>query len=235
MNRVLRCALIGFVISLSMTILFIVFLPVDLLKKMYFMPGVPLGILLSGFLPQAVQELLTQPDCLSGAVVLGAYFTWGFLFSSAIYGYLSCYFPTPIEKGRILETLKVVFVLLTGFIWIFVLLFMILSALLHSEPFSGGNFDQQVWLKDSGSEHPNSPRGKMAKDLQTRLLRDKPIKKEVLDLLGKPDGFTVSSNSSLDLLSYNLGAWSGFRIDYNSLDIYFDAENRVCRVCIVPH
>lgn len=41
--------------------------------------------------------------------------------------------------------------------------------------------------------------------------------------------------SHLDTVAYTLGMWSGFRIDYDSLDIYFDSNDRVCRVCIIQH
>ena len=36
-------------------------------------------------------------------------------------------------------------------------------------------------------------------------------------------------------MSYNLGMWSGFRMDYDFLDIYFDDQGRVVDVLIVQH
>jgi hypothetical protein len=36
-------------------------------------------------------------------------------------------------------------------------------------------------------------------------------------------------------LSYNLGMWSGLRMDYDTLDIYFDNSGRVARALTVQH
>ena len=112
--------------------------------------------------------------------------------------------------------------------------------------FCGGAFDDQTfdrstWIAYRGSSEPDSPRGHMFVDLAERLEQQRPRRAEVLHLLGEPDFYLLGSNplSPPDLnanpLSYNLGMWSGFRIDYDSLEIEFDDEDRVRKVYRLQH
>jgi len=81
-----------------------------------------------------------------------------------------------------------------------------------------------------GSLDPDNPRGRMADDLRAHLISSRPTLSEVLDLLGEPD---VAKRG--DPLSYNLGTWSGFRVDYDTLDVHFGSDGRVSEVWIVQH
>jgi hypothetical protein len=97
-------------------------------------------------------------------------------------------------------------------------------------PFDDRSFDRETWLALHNDSDADNPRGKMARDIQRRLLLGQVTREEVLDLLGPPD-----HGQRDDMLSYNLGMWSGFRMDYDSLDIYFDDQGRVVDVLIVQH
>lgn len=103
--------------------------------------------------------------------------------------------------------------------------------LLLNDPFDDRPFDQVAWLAMRGSwDAEENPRGRMVVSLRARLIDSQLSQREVLELLGAPefenrDGF----------LSYNLGMWTGFRIDYDSLDIHFGDDGRVSEVLVVQH
>jgi hypothetical protein len=91
-----------------------------------------------------------------------------------------------------------------------------------TSPFDDREFDQTVWLQAGGKSDRKSPRGLMYDDLKSTLLRDKPTREQVLRMLGEPD--VRKENESIE---YLLGAWSGFRIDYDTIVISFDKADRV--------
>lgn len=99
-----------------------------------------------------------------------------------------------------------------------------------NDPFNDATFDAAVWATFHQSMDPNNPRGSMARDLEARLLETRPTRPEVIALLGPPD--LVDERA---LVSYNLGMWSGFRMDFDSFDIQFDAAGRVAAVTIIQH
>ena len=84
--------------------------------------------------------------------------------------------------------------------------------------FSNKKFNQELWLKYASSKDSNNPRGGMYNDLKKNYLYEGMKKAEIIKLLGQPD----SSTSTDQRLSYNLGAWSGYRIDFDTLDLKFD-------------
>lgn len=98
------------------------------------------------------------------------------------------------------------------------------------DPFAGQSFDRAVWHKFHNNHEPDNPRASMSKDLRRRYLRQGLTKQEVVKLLGEPD-----MNKSDNMYEYNLGMWSGFRIDYDGLQIHFDAEGRLSYVQCVQH
>ncbi|MBI2301307.1 MAG: hypothetical protein HYU66_20555 [Armatimonadetes bacterium] len=91
-------------------------------------------------------------------------------------------------------------------------------------------FDAAVWRQYSGSSDWKNPRGPMVRDLQRRHLRVGTRRADILALLGKPD-----SGDKPRLVSYRLGAWSRFRMDPDTLDLYFDAQGRLTRTDVVQH
>ena len=92
-------------------------------------------------------------------------------------------------------------------------------------PFDDREFDPTVWRQHAGSSDWQSPRGRMYEDLRRSLLRDRPMREEVIQLLGPPD--TSGQGAAL---RYTLGAWSGFRIDYDTMVVTFDESQRVSSV-----
>jgi len=92
-------------------------------------------------------------------------------------------------------------------------------------PFDDLKFDQTVWHQYSGYSDPRSPRGRMYEDLESILLRTRPSREDVLQILGEPD-----APAREQALEYSLGAWSGFRIDFDTMVIAFDASGDVSHV-----
>lgn len=88
-------------------------------------------------------------------------------------------------------------------------------------------FDPKVWKKYYKNMDVNSLRGKMYEDLILNYLKKNMLKEDVIKLLGKPDEINKDKE-----FSYNLGMWSGLRIDYDSLNIKFDRNNRVIKFIV---
>lgn len=97
-------------------------------------------------------------------------------------------------------------------------------------PFADRRFDRQLWLAQHESTDPDNPRGQMADDLRQRHLSPGMARERVLELLGEPDFEKTPA-----VFKYNLGAWSGFRIDYDSLDVHFDGTGRLTETRVVQH
>jgi hypothetical protein len=97
-------------------------------------------------------------------------------------------------------------------------------------PFDDRKFVQEVWGKFGKSDDPDNPRGQMVEDLQERFLKRGMMKQQVVNLLGEPD-FEKTER----FFKYNLGAWSGFRIDDDSLDMEFDRDGRLINSRTVQH
>jgi hypothetical protein len=116
------------------------------------------------------------------------------------------------------------------------LAFVALVSLLSDSPFDDQPFDQVVWLKHYNDNDPDNPRGLMADAIKKRLLHEKPTISSVMLLLGDPESMHEANKAGFSfVLSYNLGMWSGFRIDYDTFDIYFDGSNRVSQIRIIQH
>lgn len=99
-----------------------------------------------------------------------------------------------------------------------------------NNPFNDLPFDQKTWASNANSRDNDNPRGLMADDLLRKHLRKGMTRNQVQALLGEPD-FSSSSNP----WEYMLGCWSGFRMDADTLDVYFDDSNNVSRVRITQH
>lgn len=96
--------------------------------------------------------------------------------------------------------------------------------------FGDKKFEPQIWASFNNSMESDNPRGQMFDDLKGNYLHKGMTQQEVLNLLGPPD-----FKNSKDLFSYNLGMWSGFRMDYDSLDIKFNAQGLVTEVHRLQH
>lgn len=89
-------------------------------------------------------------------------------------------------------------------------------------PFDDKDFNKIVWVKYHESKDPDNPRGQMLEDLQNKYLKPGLSKSKIKELLGEPD-----LDKSDNLWVYNLGMWSGLRIDYDSLNIEFKNDHLI--------
>jgi hypothetical protein len=99
------------------------------------------------------------------------------------------------------------------------------------QPFSNAKFDRAIWLKAKSDDFHN-PRGPMTMDLRRNHLHHGMTRQQVRSLLGPPDCH-VSHDPSMD--SYWLGAWGGFQMDSQSLDIYYNPSGNMCSSYITDH
>lgn len=97
-------------------------------------------------------------------------------------------------------------------------------------PFDNKDFDKVVWHKYKNNMEPDNPRGEMFESLIEKHLMAGMTKSEVIQLLGTPD-----FREEKDLFSYNLGMWSGYRIDYDSLDLKFKNNGKLVEFYRVQH
>ncbi|HKG93491.1 MAG TPA: hypothetical protein VKA84_16405 [Gemmatimonadaceae bacterium] len=104
----------------------------------------------------------------------------------------------------------------------------VLAAL--AKPFGDRRFDRGVWAAESGRARSDSRRASMTTDLGRRLDGSGMPRAAVVEMLGEPD--MAKSDS---VYSYNVGMWTGFRIDYDSFDVLFDGAGRVARTRVVQH
>jgi hypothetical protein len=139
----------------------------------------------------------------------------------------------PRRKSKSEKLFTAVAGLMTVFLFVGLILLLFFARQLYglfNNPFNDKRFSREVWLEHANSKDPDNPRGRMASDLRRRILRDGMSKEQVIEFLGEPD-FSADDNA----YKYNLGAWSGFRIDYDPFDVYFDESGVVARIEIVQH
>lgn len=91
-----------------------------------------------------------------------------------------------------------------------------------NDPFNDWWFDEKIWKAESNGSGHNNQRGKMAYDLKHRVLKPNMTRKQVLQILGTPDGGNDTTS-----LTYNLGSWSGFGMDEDIFVIEFDKSGRI--------
>jgi hypothetical protein len=108
-----------------------------------------------------------------------------------------------------------------------------------TDPFDNAFFEQVVWSKWRGSWDADNPRGHMAADLINRLKDRQLTRDEVVALLGPPEApcsvLTPPAGPTETCLSYSIGSWSGFRMDSDTLDVYFGHDGRVRSAFTVQH
>lgn len=96
--------------------------------------------------------------------------------------------------------------------------------------FRTSRFDATEWRAlAKASDDSSCHRGGMANDIRMNVLRVGQTSDEVQRLLGRPDSIRNGVHA------YSLGMCSGLRIDFDSLDIHFDSNDRVTHVYIVQH
>jgi len=134
------------------------------------------------------------------------------------------------KESIVLKRIFIIFSTLIGLLVIGVATLFFYSYFFIDSPFDDKKFDKQVWLKFEKVYDMDNPRGQMVSDLIDNFLKKGMNKQEVVKILGKPD-FEKSEN----VFKYNLGMWSGYRVDCDSLDIEFDKTNRLKKIYTVQH
>jgi hypothetical protein len=106
------------------------------------------------------------------------------------------------------------------------------------DPFDDEPFDRVTWLQNSDANDDN-PRGHMVESLIDHLNDLQPVRSDVIELLGPAEQKCGRLNPPVGAvetcLSYNLGSWSGFRMDPDTLDVYFDPDGRFLEAFPVQH
>ena len=105
----------------------------------------------------------------------------------------------------------------------------VIFAVLDS-PFDNRSFDRAVWAAYHESADADNPRGEMYEDLTENVLQEGMHRSKIIELLGPPD-----YREETHLVSYNLGMWSGFRIDYDTLDLELDNNGMLIRARRIQH
>ena len=128
------------------------------------------------------------------------------------------------------KTLKIIASILAVGLLGYVAFVWYVAYVVFDTPFDNKEFDKIVWQKYHKDMNPDNPRGEMYKSLIEDYLKQGMTKREIIQLLGEPD-----YKDEENLLSYNLGMWSGFRIDYDSLDLNFSNDGNLVKYYRVQH
>lgn len=127
----------------------------------------------------------------------------------------------------------IIAVLLLGILWH-----------MHASPFRGETFEQGKWELQGSCQglsdwecvqkEASCPRGGMVRDLARNYLIPETVSRdEVYALLGRTKG-TVKINGQ-SCIAYTLGMCSGLGIDYDSLYVCFDSNDRISSAGHVQH
>jgi hypothetical protein len=114
---------------------------------------------------------------------------------------------------------------------------------MHTTPFYGASFNKDRWRTAYLGETPKEIdkklaqciRGPMFGDLRNRYLRPGTAKARVIELLGTPDFGSEGVKDGNKCQRWHLGYCSGFKIDLDSLNVCFDAADRVTHVFRLQH
>ena len=128
------------------------------------------------------------------------------------------------------KALKIIAILISFFFIGTIAFFAYIYFIVFDYPFDNKEFDKVTWEKFSENMEPDNPRGEMFENLTEQHLKTGMTKSEVIKLLGKPD-----FREEKDFLSYNIGMWSGYRIDYDSLDLKFNEKGELIEFYRVQH
>jgi outer membrane protein assembly factor BamE (lipoprotein component of BamABCDE complex) len=96
--------------------------------------------------------------------------------------------------------------------------------------FATAVFEPSVWhTKQTNETDATCFRGGMANDVKNKVLKPGLSREAVKSLLGQPDSERPTK------FEYSLGMCSGLRIDFDSLNVYFNENGVVASVAIVQH
>ena len=101
---------------------------------------------------------------------------------------------------------------------------------LRYRPYGDRLYDAATWQADGGRTVPGSRRGLMVGDLRARVIRKGMTRGAVLEAMGEPDYRNPDGS-----MGYSIGLWSGLKKDYDSMDVEFDAADKVVRTVQHQH
>ena len=127
--------------------------------------------------------------------------------------------------------LRVLLVGIGGTFALIVCAIAIFSWYIHVAPFRKLSFDPAIWSASLTRETETTCyRGGMAHDIREQHLNQRMSRADVLSLLGQPDALNTDTQ-----YQYVLGMCSGFLMDYDVLDVYFDSAGHYLQAKIVQH
>ena len=114
---------------------------------------------------------------------------------------------------------------------------------MHVAPFYGDTFDPGRWRTAHQGKTPTEVakkqsqciRGAMYGDLKHRVLKPGINRAKVVALIGVPDFGSGGVHKGHQCARWNLGMCSGFKIDFDSLNVCFDKEGIVRHVFRLQH
>lgn len=105
------------------------------------------------------------------------------------------------------------------------------------DPFQGTKFTKEAWIEagrsrsdwESVKKDQDCLKGAMVRDLKKNyLIKNVTTKADVKQLLGEPN----YSNRLCPGYSYIIGMCSGFKMDYDKLDICFDKDDKIIDILV---
>lgn len=128
---------------------------------------------------------------------------------------------------KIKSTLKTFALIAASLVVLAIISGFLLIRHVFSPPFDDRPFDRGVWIKNYDNQHPDNPRVEMISDLENNYLRKGVTRKQVVELLGKPD-----RRDEKHVISYLVGM-QGFVSDPGQLELEFDEKMGLIRFYLV--
>lgn len=102
---------------------------------------------------------------------------------------------------------------------------------MHIAPFRGRTFEKELWMasEQGKTDYQQAEldmqciRGSMVADLKDHYLNSNTTKVEVIELLGEAN---APRKDTKNCLKYDLGMCSGYKMDYDTLNICFDKNDK---------
>ena len=96
-----------------------------------------------------------------------------------------------------------------------------------NSPFDDRPFDRKLWIDNYDNQNPDNPRAEMIYDLKKNYLKTEMTRREIIQLLGKPD-----RRDEKHFMSYLVGM-QGFAADPGQLEFEFNGEAKVVKYYLV--
>jgi hypothetical protein len=116
----------------------------------------------------------------------------------------------------------------------------LLFYILFIDPLHGTKFTREAWIEagqgrsnwEIHEEEIDCLKGAMVGDLKKNyLIKNVTTKKDVKQFLGEPEYLNHIDSG----FRYDIGMCTGFKIDYDTLDIFFDKDDKIIDIFVVQH